>query len=70
MVFVDGRVLKVDDARLEGDRIVLDLKGGGTLRVSAVRIDRVIADEVDGPGAPRVPGRKRLPGRVEGRGSS
>ncbi len=48
-VFVDGRVLKVDDARLEGDRIVLDLKGGGTLRVSAVRVDRVIADEVEDP---------------------
>jgi hypothetical protein len=45
-VFVDGRVLKVDDARLEGSEIVLELKGGGTLRVSAVRVDRVIGDEV------------------------
>ena len=45
-VFVDGRVLKVDDARLEGSEIVLDLKGGGTLRVSAIRVDRIIADEV------------------------
>jgi len=45
-VFVDGRVLKVDDARLEGSEIVLNLNGGGTLRVSAVRVDRVIADEV------------------------
>jgi hypothetical protein len=45
-VFVDGRFIKVDDARLEGTVIVLDLKGGGTLKVSAVRIDRVIADEV------------------------
>jgi soluble lytic murein transglycosylase-like protein len=45
-VFVDGRHLKVDDARLEGDAIVLDLRGGGTLRVPATRIDRVIADEV------------------------
>jgi len=45
-VFVDGRVLKVDDARLEGSEIVLNLKGGGTLRVSAVRVDRVIADEI------------------------
>ena len=48
-VFVDGRVLKVSDARLEGSEIVLDLKGGGTLRVSAVRVDRVIADEVEEP---------------------
>ena len=46
-VFVDGRVLKVADARLEGSEIVLDLKGGGTLRVPALRIDRVIADEVE-----------------------
>ena len=46
-VFVDGRVLKVADARLDGEEIVLDLKGGGSLRVSAVRIDRVIADEVE-----------------------
>lgn len=46
-IFVDGRVLKVDDARLEGSQIVLDLKGGGTLKVAAVRIERVIADEVE-----------------------
>jgi hypothetical protein len=46
-VFVDGRVLKVADARLEGSEIVLELKGGGTVRVPAVRIDRVIADEVE-----------------------
>ncbi len=46
-VFVDGRILKVADARLEGSEIVLDLKGGGTLRVPALRIDRVIADEVE-----------------------
>jgi len=46
-IFTDGRVLKVEDARLEGSEIVLDLKGGGTLRVSAVRVDRVIADEFE-----------------------
>ena len=46
-VFVDGRVIKVDDARLEGSEIILDLKGGGTLKVSAVRVDRVIADEIE-----------------------
>jgi soluble lytic murein transglycosylase-like protein len=48
-VFIDGRVIKVDDARLEGSKIVLDLKGGGTLKVPAVRIDRVIADEIEEP---------------------
>lgn len=48
-IFTDGRVLKVSDARLDGSEIILDLKGGGTLRVSAVRVDRVIADEVEEP---------------------
>jgi len=46
-VFVDGRILKVDDAYLENDRIILELKGGGRLEVAAIRIDRVIADEVE-----------------------
>jgi soluble lytic murein transglycosylase-like protein len=55
VVFVDGRVLKVEDARLDGDRIVLDLKGGGTLRVSALRVDRVIADEVEDPAPSEFP---------------
>ncbi len=45
-VFTDGRVLKVEDARLEGDRIVLDLADGGLLEVPAVRIERVVADEI------------------------
>jgi len=46
-VFVDGRILKVDDAYLEGDQIVLDLRGGGRMVVPAVRLERVVADEVD-----------------------
>ena len=46
-IFTDGRVIKVDDARLEGSEIVLELKGGGILKVSATRVDRVIADEVE-----------------------
>lgn len=46
-VFVDGRILKVEDAYLEGDRIVLALHGGGTMAVPAVRIDRVVADEIE-----------------------
>lgn len=46
-IFVDGRVLKVEDARLKGEDIVLDLPGGGSLTVPAIRIDRVIADEVE-----------------------
>ncbi len=45
-VFVDGRILKVEDAFLDEDRIVLRLADGGTMIVPAIRIDRVIADEV------------------------
>jgi hypothetical protein len=45
-IFTDGRVLKVEDAYIEGSVIVLELVGGGTVRVPALRIDRVIADEV------------------------
>jgi soluble lytic murein transglycosylase-like protein len=48
-VFVDGRIIKVDDAYLDGEEIVLELTGGGRLAVSAVRIDRVVADEVEAP---------------------
>jgi hypothetical protein len=48
-VFVDGRILKVDDAYLDGDTIVLLLRGGGRMEVSAIRIERVVADEVEDP---------------------
>jgi hypothetical protein len=47
VTFTDGRVLKAADAYLDGDTIVIELHGGGTLRVPATRVDRVIADEVD-----------------------
>lgn len=44
-VFVDGRILHVTGARMEGERrIRLDLPNGGMLEVSATRIDRVIED--------------------------
>lgn len=45
-VFTDGRILKVEDAELRGDRIVLQLPGGGVLEVPALRIDRVVEDEI------------------------
>jgi hypothetical protein len=48
-VFVDGRILKVEDAYLDGDEIVLWLRGGGRMVVSALRIERVVADEVEDP---------------------
>ena len=47
VAFTDGRVLKVDDAYLEGDAIVIELRGGGTLQVPATRVERVVADEID-----------------------
>lgn len=46
-VFTDGRILKVQDAYLDGDRIVLDFADGGRMVVPAVRIDRVVADEIE-----------------------
>lgn len=45
-VFTDGRVLRVEDARLEGASLVLTLPGGGILEVAATRIDRVVSDEI------------------------
>jgi hypothetical protein len=50
VVFTDGRILKVDDAYLEADRIVLILPDDAWIRVPATRIDRVVADEVVEPG--------------------
>ncbi len=49
VVFVDGRVLPVVEARLEGGRVVLELPGGGTMEVPALRVDRVIADATPEP---------------------
>jgi soluble lytic murein transglycosylase-like protein len=57
VVFTDGRILKVDDAYLEADRIVLILPDEAWIRVPATRVDRVVADEVVEPGeAPVTPG--------------
>jgi soluble lytic murein transglycosylase-like protein len=58
-VFVDGRILRVEDAVLEGQSIVLSLPDGGTLTVAATRIDRVVADEAP-PAAGSKPDGERL----------
>lgn len=50
--FVDGRMLKVEDAYLEGETIVIELRGGGTMVVPATRVERVVADEVEDNPAP------------------
>jgi len=47
VTFTDGRILKAEDAYLDGDTIIIELRGGGTMRIPATRVDRVIADEVD-----------------------
>ena len=52
VAFTDGRILKAEDAYLDGDTIVIKLRGGGTMRVPATRVDRVIADEVDDDTSP------------------
>lgn len=46
-VFTDGRVLRVEDAQLVGEEIHLVLIGGGRLEIPAIRIDRVVDDEID-----------------------
>ncbi len=45
--FIDGRVLKAEDAYLEGETIVIELRDGGTMVVPATRVERVVADEVE-----------------------
>ncbi|MCP3964449.1 MAG: lytic transglycosylase domain-containing protein [bacterium] len=46
VVFADGGFLKVEDFRLEGDRVRLDLPSGGRLVVSILRVARILEDEV------------------------
>ena len=47
VLLVGGGVLKVDDFHREGDRIKLLLPSGGTLSLSLLRIDRILADELE-----------------------
>ena len=47
VTFTDGRILKAADAYLDGAVIVIELRGGGSMRVPATRVERIIADEVD-----------------------
>lgn len=46
VVFVDGGFLKVEDYRVRGKRMHLELAGGGTMKVAMSRIARVVDDEV------------------------
>lgn len=44
---VDGSVLHVEEARADGDRMRLALDGGGALVLPLLRVERVVADEID-----------------------
>lgn len=44
---VDGSVLHVEAARADGDRMRLVLDNGGALVLPLIRVERVVADEID-----------------------
>lgn len=46
VLLVGGGVLKVDNYERQGDRIKLDLPAGGSMSLSILRIDRILADEI------------------------
>ncbi len=58
VLLVGGGFLKVDAYERDGDQMQLRLSSGGTLRLSMLRIDRILADEIeestDGFGAHQV----------------
>jgi hypothetical protein len=45
-VLTDGHVLKIDGYELLGDRMRLELRGGGRLTVSMLRLERIVDDEI------------------------
>jgi hypothetical protein len=47
VMMVGGGVLKVDGFSRSGDQIDLQLSSGGTLTLSVLRIDRILADELE-----------------------
>jgi hypothetical protein len=47
VLMVGGGVLKVDGFSRTGDQIELDLSSGGSLTVPVLRIDRILADEIE-----------------------
>ena len=50
VVFGDGRLLRVDEFRLEGtDRIVLELAGGGSMTIPLELVERIVDDEYERP---------------------
>ncbi|HEY6065916.1 MAG TPA: transglycosylase SLT domain-containing protein, partial [Thermoanaerobaculia bacterium] len=47
IVFSDGRVTKADGYRVEGDEVEIRLHGGGSYRVDASLVERIVEDEVE-----------------------
>lgn len=47
IVFSDGRVTKADGYQLDGDELEIRLRGGGSYRVDATLVERIVEDEVE-----------------------
>jgi soluble lytic murein transglycosylase-like protein len=47
IVFSDGRVTKADGYEVAGDEVEIRLRGGGSYRVDASLIERIVEDEVE-----------------------
>lgn len=47
IVFSDGRVTKADGYQVDGDEVEIRLHGGGSYRVDAALVERIVEDEVE-----------------------
>ena len=48
-VFNDGRTMKIEAYRVDGDLVHLSLRDGGAMSLSLARVDRIVDDEVETP---------------------
>jgi soluble lytic murein transglycosylase-like protein len=47
IVFSDGRITKADGYQVDGDEVEIRLRGGGSYRVDAALVERIVEDEVE-----------------------
>ncbi|HEU5251622.1 MAG TPA: hypothetical protein VFW15_16680, partial [Thermoanaerobaculia bacterium] len=47
IIFSDGRVTKADGFQVDGDEVEIRLRGGGSYRVDASLVERIVEDEVE-----------------------
>jgi soluble lytic murein transglycosylase-like protein len=47
IVFSDGRITKADGYEVDGDEVEIRLRGGGSYRVDAALVERIVEDEVE-----------------------